>query len=269
MLWTSHNQTLLTQDTAKLISSSENLQLDIQRLATDLDVKLVALEAAVQGQQRLDGLLSINHLKATVTSAATGMSSKTTVMSSAREDVSDMPDYLSDFGDWFQSESSVTTLQWIYSDVRDQPLFAHEPIPETIHVPPLIEQIRKSSAAAKPTKHGRFGSRGSIPERSKSPLSPTPTASDSANDISSESVSCSDKTLSPDSLAKSSSNIPNGQKSPRHSSKLSIGSLLRRSKRDEIRTAPTPKEKLKPVQQRRVKIVAIGDGACGKPCFIV
>jgi hypothetical protein len=58
-----------------------------------------------------------------VTSAATVMSSRSTILSDADQDIPDIPDYMSDFGDWFHSESRVKTLQWIYSDVREQPLF--------------------------------------------------------------------------------------------------------------------------------------------------
>ncbi|KAE9993713.1 hypothetical protein EG327_003723 [Venturia inaequalis] len=254
-----HNQTLLTQDTAKLISTSENLQLDIQRLAINLD--------------RPDGLLSIDHLKATVTSAATVMSSKTTVVSSAGEDVSDMPDYLSDFGDWFQSESSLTTLQWIYSDVREQPLFAQETSPQMIFaVPPPSDQIRDSSssataaAAAKPAEHSQSGSRNSIAERSKSPISPTSTATDSADGFHIECVSFPDKPLSSDSLTESFSDIPIGQKSRHRSPKLSIASLFRRSKSDETKHG---RLKVVPVGDRRLKVVPVGDGATGKTCFLI
>lgn len=188
----SHNQNLLTQDTAKLITSSETLQLDIQRLATNLDVKLVALEAAVQRQNRPDGLTSVNHLKATITSASTVMSSKATVMSLPRDDVSDMPEYMSDFGDWFRSESSVTTLQWIYSDVRDQPLFDYGAdaafSPTTPTSPKLVADVnsRKLTPSAKspPRKHNQTGSRDLLPETNGIFLCPATARSQSANDIS-------------------------------------------------------------------------------------
>ncbi|RDI89343.1 hypothetical protein Vi05172_g864 [Venturia inaequalis] len=198
---------------------------------------------------------------------------KTTVVSSAGEDVSDMPDYLSDFGDWFQSESSLTTLQWIYSDVREQPLFAQETSPQMIFaVPPPSDQIRDSSssataaAAAKPAEHSQSGSRNSIAERSKSPISPTSTATDSADGFHIECVSFPDKPLSSDSLTESFSDIPIGQKSRHRSPKLSIASLFRRSKSDETKHG---RLKVVPVGDRRLKVVPVGDGATGKTCFLI
>jgi hypothetical protein len=251
---------------ARLITNSEAIHLDIQRLAVNLDVKLVALEAAVRSQQRANGLESVNHLKATVTSAATVMSSKTTMRSKPDDESSDIPSYMSDFGDWFHSESASTTLQWIYSDVRDQPLFNLSMGASPVLTPTSPFSIDSNdaltsrfAAVAKSSNNGNLGSN----EKSSG-------IKDIYSSLAQKPAKTS-QTLSSDSLALPKSTAKLDGKSRSRLKNLSVSSILRATKREDSLVISTKKQRNKAIilpQHRKIKIVPVGDGACGKTCFI-
>ena len=64
-------------------------------------------------------MAKITNLKRTVTSAATVIAGDSTDVAS----LTDVNDFMSDVGDWFRSEASQNTLDWIYSDKRQEALF--------------------------------------------------------------------------------------------------------------------------------------------------
>lgn len=64
-------------------------------------------------------MTKITNLKRTITSAATVIAGDSTDIANLK----DMDDLMSDVGDWFRSEASQNTLDWIYSDKREEPSF--------------------------------------------------------------------------------------------------------------------------------------------------
>lgn len=258
---------MLKKDTTRLITSSETIRLDIQRLATNLDVKLVALEAAVKKQQRLDRLDSVNHLKATVMSAATVISSRTTTLSASGDDLSDMPDYTSDFGDWFRSEASNATLRWIYSDVKDQSLFDYS--------------AGLTSCALEPTKPIKLASNDALTSRHYSTLElPTHGNGDRIDRSRGTEIMSPlpvqkqtelDQNTSSDSLSHPKSTNEIEKRRRRRYASLSASNILRAVRRENSPDVSIKmyESKSPAVPKRRVKIVPVGDGACGKTCFLM
>ena len=63
-------------------------------------------------------MTKITNLKRTVTSAAAVIAGDSTNIANLK----DVDDLVSDIGDWFRSEASQNTLDWIYSDKHQEPL---------------------------------------------------------------------------------------------------------------------------------------------------
>ncbi|CZR54876.1 uncharacterized protein PAC_04760 [Phialocephala subalpina] len=224
-------QSLLKQNTTQLIASSETIQQDIQRLATNLDVKLVALDAAVRRQQWPDRLGSVNNLKATVTSAATVLSSKTTKRSASDDESSVMPDYMSDFSDWFRSETSNGS---------------------------------SDTASALGAQNGTELSRNSSRPPAQSAVSdrPSETRMMTTSPVQKQQEQLPITSLS-DSLVppKASNGVENGSRHRRYGS-LSVSNILRMTKREDsqVVSASIRKRKSSVLAKRSIKIVPVGQG---------
>lgn len=99
---------------------------DIRRLATNLDIKIHGLQQMFSGASE-GQVAGVQHLREFVQSAATVLSSASTVLSADQNDISserDVDDFRSDFSDWFRTdETNASTLDWIYSSSGDTPLF--------------------------------------------------------------------------------------------------------------------------------------------------
>jgi hypothetical protein len=101
---------------------------DIQQLATNVEIKLTALQMLFEQSNESHGIRKVKNLKKTVSSAATVIAGDSTDVANLEES----NDYLSDFGDWFRSEASQNTLDWIYADDRKEPLFILDGLPKDL-----------------------------------------------------------------------------------------------------------------------------------------
>ena len=80
---------------------------------------MTALQTFFEHSNEPAGMAKITNLKRTVTSAATVIAGDSTDVAN----LTDVNDLMSDVGDWFRSEASQNTLDWIYSDKRQETLF--------------------------------------------------------------------------------------------------------------------------------------------------
>jgi hypothetical protein len=102
-------------------------------------------------------MTKITNLKRTITSAATVIAGDSTDVANLK----DVDDLMSDFGDWFRSEASQNTLDWIYSDKRQETLFtldgpsrevlAERATTHTIARTLPVHTLSKSSSALTPS----------------------------------------------------------------------------------------------------------------------
>jgi hypothetical protein len=105
--------------TDELLVTSRATHQDLQRLATNVEIKLTALQTLFEHSNEAGDIIKIMNLKRTITSAATVIAGDSTDVAN----LEDMNDLMSDIGDWFRSEVSQHTLDWIYSDKREENLF--------------------------------------------------------------------------------------------------------------------------------------------------
>jgi hypothetical protein len=264
---------------------------DIRRLATNLDVKLQGLQQMFSGSNQQSQIDGVKHLKEFVESAATVLSSASTVLSADEledEHSEDSGDFRSDFGDWFRTEVNVSTLDWIYSTNRSTSIFD-------------LSQTQTSAQHLAETSHSRRDQRPSS-------LSPTP----AANPLSQEALSnlnfsnsreirpkisslqLKKKTKEekrpignadlvsalPSSPSYSRTKSPEQSLPPESGPKEKRRSLARLFSRksplyENSEEEPKPKKlslfrnfKL-PGSEIRRKFVFVGDGACGKTCFLM
>lgn len=141
------------KQTARIMNTSDEMYQDIQRLATNVDIKLTALHRMFEELHQHGQLSTINNLRNTVRSAATVISSASTALSADEEVSEEIREEFSDFGDWFKPEISQSTLNWIYSGRRDEPLFdcmGHNPESNRANMPSATDQSQapKSSSVS-------------------------------------------------------------------------------------------------------------------------
>lgn len=261
------------------MATSKATHQDLQQLATNVEVKLTALQSLFENTNQGDQAATIANLKKTVTSAATVISSGATEIL----DVAEFDDFTSDVGDWFRSEASLATLEWIYSDNRDQPLFS-------LDVPSL-----KSHTTLDPS-HARGGR--TLPVHAASTSNITEMAAlpnvtegkkkaqplelnDNQKPGAAISVPTPKMNGVPDSKAE-----PQPQKtledtetpltSPKPTRKRWNWFRSSRSEglikiRDPVMVDPGSKASKRRTAKipRRLKVVFVGDGACGKTCLLM
>lgn len=291
MVQCSWNQVSIQESTSKILPNLDAMHSDIRRLATNLDVKLHGLQQMFSGSNQQSQIDGVKHLKEFVQSAATVLSSASTVLSAndlEDEQLEAGDDFRSDFGDWFKTEVNVATLDWIYSTNGSTPIF----------------DLSETGAAAKPLAGASNLSKG----QKLSSLSITPAANQlSTENLSNLNLSASreyqpalispkpkdktkdqDKPLSNMDLVPAIPSLPihNGTKSseplespvyPSNSKekRRSLVRLFSRKSPANERFEEEPKPKKQPlfrksqVPEIRRKFVFVGDGACGKTCFLM
>ncbi|KAK2592723.1 hypothetical protein QQS21_009566 [Conoideocrella luteorostrata] len=267
-------QTMIREDTTNLLRRSETLHQDLSRLAANLDVKLTALESMVGAKQRPNSNASVRHLKDCVQSAAKIVSSASTVMSEKVGDSSgDNWDFASEFGDWFNSDLNDLTLRWIQSQeddsrspagIFDKRPSKWAPSPSPPEPVPSKIWIKEFSDDHDLGKKGLMVDNGR-PGDDKLAKSPVDT----------ETPAPVTTTISPKGAA--------AEKARRRKSKsLSVSSIF--ASRPKSRNADTESNS----QKRRgndamvikdlsvnsmgsvpIKFCFVGDGACGKTCFMI
>jgi hypothetical protein len=263
---------------------------DIRRLATNLDVKLHGLQQMFSGSNQQSQIDGVKHLKEFVQSAATVLSSTSTVLSADEpedEHPEDGDDFRSDFGDWFKTEVNVSTLDWIYSTNRSTFIFdlsqtqtSAQPLAETSHSP---RDQRPSSLSPTPTANQLSQEALSNLNLSKSreiqPKVSSPRLKDKKKEGERPTSNIDLVPVLPSSPSYSRTKSPELPLSPVSRPKENRRSLTRLFSRksspyEKSEEEPKPKKlplfrKSQGAAEIRRKCVFVGDGACGKTCFLM
>jgi hypothetical protein len=245
----------------------------------------------------LGGIAKITNIKRTINSAATVIAGNNTDVANPAE----LDDLTSEFGNWFRSEASQNTLDWIYSDKREEPILGLDGLNYAkdhtvnrtlpVHTSPQISWSLGSldrNANHDTPKH--ISNRGTSNLLSRSPASaPTLLAPHTlmhANEHEESEIQSGDVDNEPDSdgddtnqnsvprllptieVSEESSQKSHKKRRSWFRSSKSINSLVVRN--PMIDDAPPKSSRWRtPKLPRKLKIVFVGDGAAGKICLIL
>jgi hypothetical protein len=211
----------------------------------------------------------VRNLKKTVISAAT-------VISGGATDVANLDDFASDFGDWFRSEASQATLDWIYSESPGKQIFSIETLPLAART-----DINASTARTLPT-HAVSGSTAATKAILSAPksLDSDYLGSSAAMGLAQESLPLLPASNSSIAIVSSTEpaveggeNTTANNSKKRRSSRFSWLRISRQEPAFKVRGVmddPSQK-KTKAIRKlpRRLKVVFVGDGATGKTSFMM
>lgn len=282
---------------------------DIRKLATNLNVKLQALQVTSHNNHQQAQIDSVNNLKECIQSAASVLSSASTVLSEDQEELSgENVDFMSDFGDLFDREFSQSTLDWIYSTPTDYvPNNLIDTMPRRLMIEdsfswgknsadmptraditshsmtlstPSVTQYDQSITSFRDRTTGMFSPESSIGKLSMSEtVSPSDSMALTRTGTSPLSNVISNQTArqqtgiadTHDPIAKTSQQ---GSKGKVHSPPKETTRPAPKEKRLSFtrlfsKKPAKPKMRENPVTGMRWKAVFVGDGASGKTCFLV
>ena len=258
-------------------------------------------------QNQIDGVKNLRDFvqsAATVLSSAS-----TILSAADQGDVlsEDGDDFRSDFGDWFRTETNASTLDWIYSNTGDSVLFEisetrtiEAPLPSTSIL--STENLQASTLALPPgIRLNDVVSSRKIEWSSPTEQAPQPSLSSSVaqsksddrleGNASETDVSVANRALVPASpplqqmpIHQRSTSLnmtlsPVAATSSPKAKRRSLASLFSRrspaTEKSTLEEAPVPRQKKSAIFQKsngaeiRRKFVLVGDGACGKTCFLM
>jgi hypothetical protein len=262
----SFQQITIKEDTSKILSSSNDLHQDLNRLAANIDVKLTALEIILTERHKSSptGAASVTHLQNTVRTAATVVTSASTVFADETNDESlepwDLnPDVKSVQMDY--ANSSDLTLDWVASQSTARSV-SRKPLPRSNGDGEHQSNLRVSppwSLPASPVVANMDGLRSKEADMSVPPQSPSLQVTDTSNEL--EKVAAQDAPM---------------EQTPRKK-RFSLSRLLLTTvspqPRDREKTQPTPLcmnyLHITPTGKVFIKLTFVGDGAAGKTCFLM
>ncbi|KAG2003845.1 hypothetical protein GB937_009337 [Aspergillus fischeri] len=124
----SWHQVSIQESTSKILPNLNAMHSDIRRLATNLDIKLHGLQNMLSGRNQQKQMTGVQNLKEVIQSAATVLSSASTITSKDKEGNDALSGYVDDFwpdfnADWFRTKASLSTLDWVCSTSGKSPPF--------------------------------------------------------------------------------------------------------------------------------------------------
>ncbi|ODA82647.1 hypothetical protein RJ55_01155 [Drechmeria coniospora] len=284
-------QVSIKEDTTQLLANAELMHGDISRLATNLDVKLCGLEALFRAGRREADLDTVVNLRDCVRSAASVVSSS--VMANEPNEpgaatLPDMPDFASELGEFLRFDTDFT-LNWVHSSGETSESLLSSTLTNATRTPSAPPALAifpppDASSSIRGTAKAPAGGNRSIPLPLPSPpprrsldgptqnlndppaqvpriVTPTPSPADEEVDLPQTTM---EMTAPQPEIARDTL-VPRQSNHKRKS--FSLSALF----------SPRPKEPREVTDRRcvltnqsvRRKMVFVGDGACGKTCFLV
>ncbi|KIW94694.1 GTP-binding protein rhoA [Cladophialophora bantiana CBS 173.52] len=267
ILWNSHG---IKGSTEELLVASRATHQDLQRLATNVEIKLTALHTLFEHSNEADGMTKITNLKRTITSAATVIAGDTTDVANLK----DVDDFTSDFGDWtlpvhtLSKSSSALTLSTGTNDgpVDLPPVTSNG---ELTNIPSGNTNITSGSHSLAPAPIPRRKPVGGHPAKG----SENPPTKPNDHDVKSDLAISDVEPVSSPKFQLPTIDIRRVEKSNRKRLRgfwfnKSMNSLAVRSPMmDDPQSTSSRWRKRK--LPRKLKIVLVGDGASGKTCLLI
>lgn len=113
MLW---NQMSYQKTADQVLPNLSDLHDDVRRIALDLNQRIEALQSMVSSQQDEIQVVAMQNLRDCVRSAASTISSATTIVASRGGTDQNLPSSSSDFGDVFPVQYNVAMRRWVESN---------------------------------------------------------------------------------------------------------------------------------------------------------
>ena len=250
---------------------------DIRRLATNLDVKLTAVQELFINSQEQAHAEAVNNLKNCVRSAATVLSSVGPVAPDEMQEAEiETVDCASEVTGRSSFEALDSTLRWVYSVSRVSPQPRIDQVDNVLNSSnsQLLNHSQRQSAEVQPadksptlsyTGEDNNPMSGSPLRVNKSLSEETPRSTPRELDI-----KHSKESSSPQSLPLPEKTTPISHRPKSRSSWFRSQSSHNRS---SLRSENKPKQSLEKAQVpvnrlQALKFVFVGDGACGKTCFL-
>jgi hypothetical protein len=277
---------------------------DIRRLATNLDIKLHGLQNMFLGSNQQKQMAGVEHLKEFIHSAATVLSSASTITSNNKEGDDALSEYVDDFwpdfnADWFRTK---TNLDWVSSTSGKSLPFElgntsfQEPLTTSSDAPGGLLEVSPSST--QPLIHlTRKGSGHCFDRLMPSSREQQPTVFN-LEIQNSDHYLLKDKAVGTEKPAEDSylsrpvpPSLPTSAHQQSKTSRQNISPLFAfpfREKRQSFiqlfwskasankRSTPKARRELAVTENQghkqsriRMKFVFVGDGACGKTCLLM
>ncbi|GFF31113.1 GTP-binding protein rhoA [Aspergillus lentulus] len=298
------HQVSIQESTSKILPSLNAMHSDIRRLATNLDIKLHGLQNMFNGSNQQKQMAGVENLKEFIHSAATVLSSASTITSNDKEGDDALSEYADDFwpdfnADWFRTK---TNLDWVSSTRGKSLTFElgntsfQEPLTTSSDAPGGLPEV--SPSPTQPLIHlTRKGSGHWFDRLIPSSRERQPTVFNLGTQ-NSDHYQLKDETVGIEKPAEDSylsRPVPPSLSTPAHqqskTSKQNLTPLFAfpsREKRQSLiqlfwskasankRSTPKARRELAVTEDQghkqsrtRMKFVFVGDGACGKTCLLI
>lgn len=237
-----------------VLKNTGNIHDDLNRLANNLEIKLTALESMFKDRHQYSSTASVSHLQDCVTTASTVVTSASTVLLDHSHSIHDDEEDVSSEFAWFQRDydtHSSLTLDWVTSQNADQ----------------FIE--RSSDSSSQQIAPGNVNAQPSVRLSASVEGSNSHTPENIEETMETQQISPEDSTV----ISSKPTRPPIS--SSRRS--FSISRLFTSRPKSEVKhsdatgkTSPLQLNDLE-IQNGKVvmKIVFVGDGACGKTTFMM
>jgi hypothetical protein len=270
----SFQQTTIKEDTSKILRSSDNIYHDLNRLATNLNVKLAALETILKDRNKSSGtstdIVSVKHLQRCVRTAATMVTSASTAImgDEMRERDEESWDVASEL-EWLQdafADHTDLTLNWVASQSAEHPVPNASLVRDNGTYNRLITSIDQTppfsmvDPADRPvaTLRERYRAIENVTDDSSS--------TDTGDEDQTTNIPINTEATLPKTSRKGRRNFSLSRLlSPRPKEVVETPNLST----SESRSLCMNNLLITESGQVRIKFTLVGDGACGKTCFLM